>query len=114
MAKIDAVIAALHAVLREAESRTTTYRWQTKIVNRWINQLPGAWRWRWRHLKLRGGIDREVGRDAFIGHVRATLAYLENNRDEIQSAGPRRWLPTLRRRQSSASGSPPGVKRVLH
>jgi hypothetical protein len=110
MAKVDAVIAALRAVLKEAENRTTTYSWKTKTVNRWINRLPGAWMGRWRHLKLRGDFDREVSRSDFLGHVRATLAYLENNRDEVQSARPRSWLPTIRRRQPP---TPPN-KRLLH
>ncbi len=83
MAEVDAVIAALQSVLKEAESRPTPYQWKTRAVNRWINQLPGG-RWRWWHLKLRGDSDRRVSREEFIGHVRATLAYLETNRDEIQ------------------------------
>jgi hypothetical protein len=112
MAKIDAVIAALQAILKEAEGRPTPSRWKTRAVNRWINQLPGAWIWRWRHLKLRGDLDRLVSREEFISHVRATLAYLETNRDEIQPIRLRRWLPTLRRRQSSVS--PTSNKRLLH
>jgi hypothetical protein len=38
---VDAVIAALRVVLHDAEARTNTY-WQTHIVNKWIDQLPGA------------------------------------------------------------------------
>jgi hypothetical protein len=43
---LEAVIAALRVVLREAEMRTNLF-WETHVVNRWIGQLPGA-RWgRW-------------------------------------------------------------------
>ena len=42
---------------------------------------------RWLHLRLRAGLfeEGEVDRDEFIGHVRATIAYLESNREAIQS-----------------------------
>lgn len=83
MPRVDAVIGALRTVLKEAEMRHTQYRWKTRVVNRWINQLPGAWRGRWRHLKLRSDFDGEALRDNLISHVRATLAYLEINRDAI-------------------------------
>ena len=111
MSKVDAVIAALQAVLKDAESSKFPSQWKTRAVNRWINQLPGG-RWRWWHLKLRGDSERLVSREEFIGHLRATLAYLETNRDEIQPIRLRRWLPTLRRRQTSVS--PPSNKRLLH
>jgi hypothetical protein len=53
MAKdVDAVIAALKAVLREVERRDDDF-WETAVCNRWINRLPGAWAGRWRHLKVR-------------------------------------------------------------
>jgi hypothetical protein len=78
---IDAVIAALRAVLQEAGHGGTWLK--TNTVNRWIGQLPGAWWGRWRRLKLRGNVDREVTRDALIGHVRATLAYLEAQREAL-------------------------------
>jgi hypothetical protein len=91
-ADVDAVIAALRTVLEEAEARHSEYWWKTHIVNRWIRQLPGAWWGRWRSLRLRG--DNYSGMDAtrenLITHVRATLAYLESNRDAI-AAKPRRW-----------------------
>lgn len=88
-AKVEAVIAALRAVLNDAERRND-WRWKTATVNRWINQLPGAWTWRWRHLKLRGDIDREVLRVDAIAHLRATIAYLETNREAI-NANTWRW-----------------------
>lgn len=58
-----------------------------RIQSRTIDQLPGAWMGRWRHLKLYGDNGTEfVECSQFIGHVRATIAYLEANRDAIQSA----------------------------
>ena len=88
---VDAVIAALHIVLHEAETRTTTYQWKTRVLNRWLNQLPGAWTGRWWHLKLRGDFDREVSREDLITHLRATLAYLETNREKIRAAHAWSW-----------------------
>jgi hypothetical protein len=78
---VDAVIAALRIVLNEAEN--TNGSRPTKVVNRWIGQLPGAWWGRWRRLKLRGDSSGRVSRDALIGHVRATLAYLEAQREAL-------------------------------
>ena len=43
---VDAVIAALRAVLNEAEAHKVQSYWKPKIFNRWIGQLPGAWRGR--------------------------------------------------------------------
>jgi hypothetical protein len=82
---VDAVIAALRAVLNEAEAHKSRAHWKPKIFNRWIGQLPGAWRGRWRRLKLRG---IRVERDAFLGHVRATLAYLETQRETLKKERP--------------------------
>jgi hypothetical protein len=82
------VIAALRVVLREAEKCSHQFRWKTSVVNRWVKQLPGAWAGRWRHLKLRGDIDREVTHPDLVAHVRATLAYLEVNRDKISRLWP--------------------------
>jgi hypothetical protein len=84
---IDAIIAALRAVLRDAERAAGSL--QTKIVNRWVGQLPGAWRGRWRHLKLHGDINGDAPRDAVLGHVRATIAYLEAQRETL--GRKRRW-----------------------
>ncbi len=39
---IDAVIAALRIVLRDAEMHASQLWWKTEVVNRWIGQLPGA------------------------------------------------------------------------
>jgi hypothetical protein len=78
---IDAVIAALRAVLQEAEHSSGWL--QTKIVNRWIGQLPGAWWGRWRRLYLRGDINGNVAHAILVGHVRATIAYLEAQRGAL-------------------------------
>ena len=84
---VDAVIAALRAVLRDAE--LTSGSLPTNIVNRWIGQLPGAWRGRWRRLKLRGNAFGKAPRNAVIAHVRATIAYLEAQREALGQK--RRW-----------------------
>lgn len=90
--QVDAVILALRSVLQDAE-RTPSASWETRTINRWINQLPGAWTWKWRHLKLRGNTDRQVSRADAIVHLRATILYLEENRDNIRSPSIRwpRW-----------------------
>ncbi len=85
---IDAIIAALRVALKEAETGHGFY-WEVQAVNRWIDQLPGAWMGRWRHLKLMGDSGGYALRDQFMGHVRATIAYLEVNRDAI--AAQRAW-----------------------
>lgn len=84
---VDAVIAALRAVLQEAERGGGAL--PTRVVNRWIGQLPGAWRGRWRHLRLRGDAFGKAPRDTIVAHLRATLAYLEAQRDTLSK--PRRW-----------------------
>src|SRR5215475_8703058 len=101
---IDAVIAALHVALEDAE-RSQDYWWKVRAANRWINQRPGAWMGRWWHLKLWAEIgEGMISRARFIGHVRATLAYLEANREEIRST--RRWSwPLSRRPKTLHSGS---------
>ena len=58
---VNAVIAALCIALSEAETRDD-YWWKVHVVNRWIDQLPGGWRGKWRHLRLRG--DNYNGTDA--------------------------------------------------
>jgi hypothetical protein len=50
---LNAVIVALCTVLAEAEERRSTHAWKVHVVNRWIEQLPGAWTQKWRHLKLK-------------------------------------------------------------
>jgi hypothetical protein len=79
---VDAVIAALRIAQEEAEKGRGAV-WKTRAANRWVDQLPGAWMGRWLHLRLRAGLfeEGEVDRDEFIGHVRATIAYLEANRE---------------------------------
>lgn len=102
-ADVDAVIAALRIALDEAQ-KSSEVHWKSKTANRWINQLPGAWAGRWRQLKLRGDLDGEVRRTEFVGHVRATLAYLETNREAIRSM--RAWSWPLRRAPSSTVAEP--------
>jgi hypothetical protein len=108
LSDVDAVIAALRVVLHEAEtrnnfSRTDAY-WKTHIVNKWIYQLPGA-RWgRWRELRLRPDCGDLAERQNLIMHVRATLAYLETNRETI--AARRSWWPFGRRATSPAPEAP--------
>lgn len=98
---VDAVIAALKTVLKEAEARSNMTWFNTRIVNRWIAQLPGAWMGRWRHLKLSGDIGGDATRADLISHVRATLAYLETNREAIRSMRGWSWPPRSARSQSA-------------
>jgi hypothetical protein len=96
MAKdVDAVIAALRVVLREVE-RSNTHWWDAAVANRWVDRLPGAWARRWRQLKVKDG---QVIRCDLITHLRATLAYLEVNRDHIK--GARIWPWSLRKGKRS-------------
>ena len=94
---VDAVTAALKVVLQTVAAGSATSQWQVKLVNRWINQLPGA-RWgRWRQLKLKGPSydPKQVYRADMLVHLQATLAYLETNRETI--AATRSWWPFGRR-----------------
>ena len=52
-----------------------------------VKGIPGAWMGRWRHLKLKATYkyNNEASREDLITHVRATLAYLETNRDAIEA-----------------------------
>jgi hypothetical protein len=100
---IDAVIAALRVALDEAQKSGETF-WKVKSANRWINQLPGAWAGRWRQLKLSGDFDGEIKRTEFVGHVKATLAYLEANREAIRSM--RAWSWPLRNAGSKPLAEP--------
>ena len=101
---VDAVIAALKVALAEAEkSREPT--WKIRETNRWIAQLPGAWRGRWRNLKLKPFFDdgEWTNRPTFISHTRATLAYLETHRDEI--AARRSWFSRKASKPAAAAPS---------
>jgi hypothetical protein len=95
MPDVDAVIAALRIVLHEAETRRTEHWWKIHIVNKWIDQLPGAQWGRWRQLQLRADSGSLSERQNLVAHVRATLAYLETNRDTIAAQRP--WWPFGRR-----------------
>ena len=78
MAEEDkAVVNALRTILAEAEAREAQFWWDTHIVNRWIDQLPGAWRGKWRRLRLSPDSGDQATRENLVTHVRATLAYLE-------------------------------------
>ena len=81
--RVDAVIAALRIALEEAE-KSQDYSWKVRNANRWIDQLPGSLLLRWRHLKLVSD-SGQVTRLEFVGHVRATIAYLAANREAMQS-----------------------------
>jgi hypothetical protein len=107
--RVDAVIAALRTVLAEAEARQLQQDWPVHIVNRWIGQLPGAWLSKWRRLRLRGlSYDRSRAHRAdLITHVRATLAYLDSQREVISEA--RWWSTGWRRRPSQASQNAPAA-----
>ena len=111
LSDVDAVIAALRVVLHEVEthtnfSRTKAY-WETHIVNKWIYQLPGA-RWgRWRQLRLRPDNGNLAERTNLIMHVRATLTYLETNRETIAAHRP--WWSFGRRATRPAPEVPSAV-----
>jgi hypothetical protein len=97
--EIDAVIAALKIELGEAERGGGLF-WKTIRCNRWIKQLPGAWTRRWKNLKIRGDIDGEIPRAEFVTHVRATLAYLEAHRDQIEAMPAWTWPFTALRKKN--------------
>ncbi len=99
---IDAVIAALKVVLQTVAAGSSTDQWEVKLVNRWINQLPGAGWGRWRQLKLKGPSysPKQVYQEDMVVHVQATLAYLETNRETIAAERP--WWPFGRRTQRAA------------
>ena len=111
LSDVDAVIAALRVMLREVEthtkfSRTKAY-WETHIVNKWIYQLPGS-RWgRWRQLRLRPDNGNLAERTNLIMHVRATLTYLETNRETIAAHRP--WWSFGRRATSPTPETSAGV-----
>ena len=105
---IDAVIAALRAVLQEAEHSSGWL--QTKIVNRWIGQLPGAWWGRWRRLYLRGDMDGNVTHANLVGHVRATLAYLEAQRGALSKQRP--WWRFLKAPKRPLARAPYAAARI--
>ncbi|MFY9640497.1 MAG: hypothetical protein WCD20_12725 [Rhodomicrobium sp.] len=103
MAKdVDAVIAALKAALQDAQARNF-YSCESRVANRWINKLPGAWTGKWRHLKVQSDILGEILREDFIGQVRATIAYLETNKDAIVGTSLQSFSGLFRRRKPIAS-----------
>ena len=82
--KGNAVVSALRVALGEAEGSQDIW-WKVQSANRWIDQLPGGLLGRWRHLKISGDSAGEVRRLEFIGHVRATIAYLVANQELVRS-----------------------------
>ena len=82
--QVSAVVSALRVALGEAERSQDTW-WKVRNANRWIDQLPGALFGRWRHLKISGDSIGDVKRLEFVGHVRATIAYLVANQELVRS-----------------------------
>ena len=97
-AEVEAVIAALRVTLDAAHKSDEPF-WQVAAVNRWVDQLPGAWMGRWRDLKLAGDNVGDADREQFVGHVRAVVAFLETRR--MQTPQARKWW-LLRRRNAPA------------
>ena len=71
MAEEDkAVVNALRTILAEAEAREAQFWRDTHIVNRWIDQPPGAWRGKWRRLRLSPDSGDQATRENLVTHVR--------------------------------------------
>ncbi|MFA5899366.1 MAG: hypothetical protein WC829_09675 [Hyphomicrobium sp.] len=102
-ANIDAVIAALRVVLDAAEDGETPFV-KVEAANRWIAQLPGSWTGRWRKLVLKGNSSGEAGREEFVAHVRAVIAFLEA--DGLQIPASRKWWSRRRRGAAAQPSSP--------
>ncbi len=98
-ADVEAVIAALRVALDEAQ-KSDEPNWNVDAANRWVGELPGAWSGRWRNLVLQGDDFGNADRDEFVGHVRATLAFLEASRAQIPPS--RKWWPMRRRGTTQA------------
>jgi len=58
-ADVEAVIAALRVALDEAES-SDEVNWRVLAANRWVRQLPGSWKGRWKSLMLQGDFNGNV------------------------------------------------------
>lgn len=101
-AEVEAVIAALRVTL-DAAQRSEEPFWQVAAVNRWVDQLPGAWMGRWRDLKLAGDSAGDADREQFVGHVRAVIAFLEAR--GTRSTQARRWWSLRRRNAPSQSAA---------
>jgi hypothetical protein len=108
-ADIGAVIAALRVSLEEAQRSDAAF-WSTDAANRWIRLLPGSWKGRWKSLMLRGDASGHVNRHEFVGHVRATLAFLEASRARVPAMP--KWWPIRRRSdavQATVNGETQGA-----
>jgi hypothetical protein len=107
---VDAVIAALKVALQDAERRGF-YECRARVANRWIDQLPWAWTGKWRHLRVLSDILGNVSRDDFIGQVRATIVYMETNRDALHADAASPWPSWLRRKiQANKEDAAPSVE----
>lgn len=106
LTEVEAVIAALKVALQDAERRTSGYV-KARAANRWIDHLPAS-RWgQWRRLKVRSDIEGDILRDDFTGQVRATIAYLEANKEVIanSSGASKSWLHFWRRKPKAPSAN---------
>jgi hypothetical protein len=99
-ADVETVIAALRVALDEAQN-SDEVNWRVLAANRWVGQLPGSWKGRWKSLMLQGDIIGNVNRHQFIGHVRAVLAFLEASR--AHSPALPKWWPMRRRGNAQAA-----------
>ena len=87
---VDAVVAALRVVLRDAEMHPSQFWWKSEVVNRSIGQLPGV-------------------RTALIGHVSAALAYLETHQELI---GTEMVVVAARKSGAASRGEYEGARRA--
>lgn len=100
---VDAVIAALRVVLQETEY-SQEEEVLAEVANRWISELPRPWfaAGRWNNLKID---TYDVPRDDFIRHVRATIAFLEANREQIVANTI--WFARKKAERASPNASEP-------
>lgn len=105
-ADVDAVIAALRVVLDEAQKSEEPF-WKVESANRWISQLRRSWSRRWRKLVLKGDVSGDARREEFVAHVRAVIAFLETDRQQIPAS--RKWWPLRRRGSVVPAGANPTV-----
>lgn len=83
----DEVLAGLRAVLASAERRKDASFFKVQSANRFLWQLPGAWRGKWWNLHIKSDVDGEASRENFIADLRATIAFLETHRACRTAAG---------------------------
>lgn len=97
--EVEAVIAALKSVLKDAETQRCSH-YYPRTANRWIDRLPGSWRGKG-SLKVapRG---EWIAYADFVSQVRATIAYLETNKEVIANGSGASWLRFWRRKPKEA------------